>query len=328
MRQRSGLRGAPVILVWLLLVAGCGTSGLQSAVPPEKPRPADSVYAALGDPRTVDPCTLTDPALLQPFGQITSASTVSLDYCLLQVRTSDGSLAQLTVGQLGAADPAATEGSPVTRRGTFGIVQDAPLPGHCTRQVLFSDGVAMQVNADLLTGSPGAGLCGIAEAGARGAVDVMARGGVGHRPFPPNSLALMDPCAVLDSAVVRQIPGLEESQPVPSPARHQCQWGQQDAQSPRVRMVHTAGDPPKMLHGAAVQEEIAGRQTVLSVVGGDPSVPLCSAETGHIPFGDARSGQVEVAMLVVAVPGEDGIGACEFARGLAQAAWPALPVRG
>ena len=62
-----------------------------------------------------------------------------------------------------------------------------------------------------------------------------------------------------------------------------------------------------------------------SVVGGDPSTPLCSAETGHVPFGPPGTDQVEVAMLVVAYPDGDGLDACEFARGLAERAWPALP---
>ena len=95
------------------------------------------------------------------------------------------------------------------------------------------------------------------------------------------------------------------------------------AGSSRVQLVHTAGEPPRVMHGAAVEEQIAGRRTVLSIVGGDPRTPLCSAETAHIPF--AGDGQVEVAMLVVAVPGETGVDACEYARGLAGHAWPKLP---
>lgn len=323
MRRRSGLRGVPVILVWLLLIAGCGGGG--APVEPGGEAAARTVAATLGDPRTVDPCTLTDPAGLRQFGAAEFAGTVSLDYCLLRVRRGDGALVQLAVGELRPTDPASLQGSPVLRQGGLRIAQDAPLPGHCTRRILFDDGVEMVAAATLLAGEPGPGLCSVADSGTRGAVDVIAQHRVGHRSFPAGSWAMTDPCEVLDSSVVREVPGLEHAEPVPSPSRHQCQWGERSADSPRVRLVHTAGDPPEVLHGSAVEEDVAGRSTVISVVGGDPSVPLCSAETGHLPFGAPGSGQVEVAMLVVAIPGSNGITACEFARGLAERAWPALP---
>ena len=303
-----------MLSIVLVLLAGCvghpAGSGPQGAE-------SGSVAAMLGDPRTVDPCTLTDPAALKA----THAGTVSLDYCLLHVQLDNGSLAQLAVGELTAAEPEPAD--PVVQRGALRLVQEAPLPGHCTRSIRFDDGTAMQVSADLLTGDPASGLCAVAEAGADAAIAAMQQHRVGHRQYPPDSLALTDPCSVLDSSVVHQIPGLEQAQPQAAPARHQCQWGEQAAEAPRVQLAHTAGDPPAVLHGAAVEEEIAGRRTVVSVVGGDPSVPLCSAETGHLPFGDP--GQVEVAMLVVAVPGQTGIEACEYARGLAREAWPRLP---
>lgn len=316
-----------MVLALLLLVAGC-TGGSGAAPAPERssaPPPRTS-SALLGDLRTVDPCTLIDPAALRSFGRVSNAGTVSLDYCLLHVETPGGALLQLAVGELHAVDPAeATKGVPVIRRAALPIVRNAPLPGHCTRRILFSDGVAMQVSADLLTGGPGPGLCRVAAVGAQEAVDAMAGHRVGHRRFPPNSLARIDPCTMLDSAVVHKVPGLEEARPHPGPARHRCRWGRNSAREPSVRLVHTAGDPPRVLHGAAVEERIAGRRTVVSVVGGDPRVPLCLAQTAHVPFGAPGSGQVEVAMLVVSVPGSDGIRACEFARGLAERVWPKLP---
>ncbi|KAA5832728.1 hypothetical protein ABT337_12805 [Saccharopolyspora hirsuta] len=319
MSPRLRHRGLPLLLFWVLLVAGCTPGGAPHA--PAAPQQDGTARAVLGDLRTVDPCTLTDPAALQAFGSAENAGTVSLDYCLLHVKLANGSLVQLAVGELGQAPD--RPGDPVVPRGSLRIVQNAPLPGHCTRQVLFADDVALRVSADLLVGDPASGLCGIAEAGADAAAAALEQHRVGHRDFPADSLALVDPCDVLDSAAVQQVPGLEEAQGQPSPAGHQCSWGEQVADSPRVQLTHTAGEPPRVLHGAAVEETIAGRRTVVSVVGGDPQLPLCSAETGHLPFGAA--GQVEVAQLVVAVPGMTGIDACEFARGLAGQAWPHLP---
>jgi hypothetical protein len=317
----------PMLFLWVLLVAGCTPGAAPPSQTVGQQVDAGTASAVLGDLRTVDPCTLTDPAAFRAFGPTENAGTVSLDYCLLHVRLNDGSLVQVRVGELTAANPD-WPGDPVIRRGPLRIVQNAPLPGHCTRQVLFADDIAMQVSADLLAGDPGAGLCAIAQSGADAAATTLEQHRVGHRLFAANSLALVDPCTLLDSATVRQVPGLEDAQPQPSPARHQCTWGAQAVDSARVQFRHTAGEPPKVLHGAAVEESIDDRRTVLSIVGGDPRVPLCSAETGHIPFGDPAAGQVEVALLVVAVPGMTGIDACEFARGLAGRAWPNLPMSG
>lgn len=315
-RRHQGM----LLLCWALL-AGCTA---QTPTPTGESRPVDtSARAMLGDLRTLDPCTLTDHAALQNHGAVSDAGTVSLDYCLLHLKPDEGTLIQLAVGELAGPEDIGP-GDPVVQHGALRIVQSAPAPGHCTRRVQFGDGVSLQVSADLINGEPATGLCGIADAGAKAAADAVQQGRAGHRDYPPNSLALLDPCTVLDTAAVHQVPGLEEARPRPGIAGHQCSWGEQSADSPRVQLQHTAGEPPRILHGAAVEEPVDGRRTVLSVVGGDPQVPLCSAETGHIPFGTV-AGQVEVAQLVVALPGMTGTDACDYARGLARLAWPSLP---
>lgn len=326
LRSGAGSAGSTLRIVWiarrcgallvLLLIAGCA-----SGPEPESPRSAGLGPEVLGDPRTLDPCSLVGPEALAGTGRARSTPTVSLDYCLLHVRTPDGSLAQLAVGEL--AEPDVPEGVPVQSRGPLRIAHDPPLPGHCTRQVLLDGGPAVRASADLLEGDPGSGLCAIAGAGADAAADGLAGGAVRHREVPPNSLVLADPCRVLDTRLVQQVRGVQGQRPRAAPGGHGCQWGEQDSEAARVQLVHTAGSPPAVRHGAAVAERVAGRPTVLSVVGGDPRVPVCSAETGHIPFGE--SGDVEVAMLVVAVPDETGVDACEYARGLAGHAWPNLP---
>ncbi|MCA1186808.1 MULTISPECIES: DUF3558 family protein [unclassified Saccharopolyspora] len=323
MPSRPRFRGLPVLLLSLLLAAGC--SGVAQQLPEPAPdRESADRAAALGDPRTVDPCSLVDDAALARFGEVRDAGTVSLDYCLLRVRADGGALAQVKVGELAPEDPGQSD--PVVGEAEPRIAQEAPLPGHCTRRVLLGDRSVL-VSADQLAGGPGVELCGMAQAGAEQVAAAIREHRVSHRNFPANSLAVLDPCRVLSTDVVRQVPGLENAEPVAAPGGHQCQWGPDDASAPRVRLVHTAGDPPAVLHGTAVEEQIAGRRTVTSVVGGDPATPLCSAETGHLPFGPAGDGQVEVAMLVVAYPDGTGLDACEFARGLAERAWPGLPPR-
>lgn len=329
MRQRPVSR--VLVFVWtvLLLLSACG-----GTPEPNAPEREEKLTArqALGDLRTLDACSLTDPDALKELGSVRDAGTVSLDYCLHHLRLDDGSRVQLATGELQQASNVDDGGAPVVRRGGLRIVRDSPLPGHCTRQVLFDDGLALQVNVDLLDGDPAAGLCRVAEAGAESVVRAIRDKQVGHRELPPHSLALADPCAALASEFVQQVPGLDKAKGRSTPSNHRCLWGTEAASQPRVRLTYTAGDPPKRLHATAVEEQIAGRRTVISIVGGDPGTPLCSAETAHGPFrdgrhGDAHSGQTEVAMLVVALPGSTGVRACGFARGLAERAWPQLPPR-
>ncbi|WP_461155306.1 DUF3558 domain-containing protein [Saccharopolyspora tripterygii] len=314
-------RGMLLLLLCWVLLAGCTAD---TSTPTGESKPVDtSARAMLGELRTLDPCTLTDPAALQHLGAVSEAGTVSLDYCLLHLKPDDQTLIQLAVGELMGPGEGG-EGDPVVQHGALRIAQSAPVPGHCSRRVQFGDGISLQVSADLLGGDPASGLCGIADSGAKLVADAVQQGRAGHRAYPSHSLALLDPCAVLDTEWVNQVPGLEEATPRPGLANHVCSWGEQSADSPRVQLQHTAGEPPRLLHGAAVEEQVDGRRTVLSVVGGDPQVPLCSAETAHISFGHV-AGQVEVAQLVVALPGMTGTDACDYARGLARLAWPNLP---
>lgn len=314
----SGLSIA-VLLLGLLGADSPGTAGRDG-------RPDWLSASVLGDPSTVDPCSVFDAAALREFGRVRRAGTVSLNYCLLHVRTDGGQLLQLAGGELHRVDAGRFVAEhPSRARAGLRIVRDPPVTGHCARQIVFSDGIAMRVNVDLLSGDPPVKLCSIAGAGARAAADAISAGEVEHRSFPKGSLTTLDPCTLLGRETIVEIPGLEHARPKGEPTGHKCQWGGGSIRRPSVELIHTAGRPPKRLDATSVEERIAGRRTVLDIIGDDPSTGLCSAETGHIPFGDPGAGQVEVAMLVVFLPGSDGIRACEFARGLAERAWPRLP---
>ncbi|NYH79597.1 hypothetical protein FHR84_002935 [Actinopolyspora biskrensis] len=324
--SRCSLSGVAVLLVLLTGLAGCVAS------PPGTPDSGDRKGAlsseVLGNPRTVDPCGLVSPERLERFGAAERAGTVSLGYCLLHVRPEPDQLVQLAVGRLRYVDPEQlTSDNPVRRSGGLRLVREPPVPEHCTWRILFSDGVAMSVDADSLSGETSVGLCSLAEAGAREAAETIREREVEHRSFPEGSLARADPCELLSTETVRRVPGLERADPRETPSRHKCSWGGEDIRVPSVELTHTAGEPPRSRDATSVTERTAGRRTVVDIVGDDPKVGLCSAETAHIPFGSPRSGDVEVAMLVVFLPEADGLRACEFARGLAEHVWPRLPER-
>lgn len=323
--HRAPRRLAALVLLFGVL-AGCAVIPGTDSEP--RPRDRGVSSAVLGELSTLDPCGLLEPRRLDRFGEVSRAATVSLDYCLFHVRPESGGLLQLAVGRLHHVDPGKlTADNPVHRVGGLRLVREPPVPEHCTWQVLFSDGVTMSADVDLLSGSPGTGLCELAEAGARSSAEKVLAGDVEHRDFPPNSLAGVDPCALLPTSTVRRIDGLERAERRASPAGHRCRWGGGSIRVPSVELMITAGDPPRRRDATAVVERTGGRRTVVDIVGDDPGTGLCSAETGHIPFGAPGGGEVEVAMLVVFLPDADGVRACEFARGLAERVWPELPER-
>ncbi|SDP68212.1 hypothetical protein SAMN04487905_10770 [Actinopolyspora xinjiangensis] len=322
-RHRSPWSVLPLLLV---LLAGCAVlpGADTSRHRGERGVPSD----VLGELATLDPCELLDPRRLDRFGEVARAATVSLDYCLFHVRPESGGLLQLAVGRLHDVDAAKlTASNPVHHVGGIRLVRQPPVPDHCTWRMLFSDGLAMNVDVDLLSGDPEVGLCAVAERGARGSAESVLAGEIEHRRFPPDSLTTVDPCALLSDGVVRRIDGLERARRRAAPAGHRCTWGGETIRVPSVEVVLTAGEPPSRRDATSVVERIAGRRTVVDIVGDDPKVGLCSAETAHIPFGGSDGGEVEVAMLVVFLPDADGVRACEFARGLAERAWPELPRR-
>ncbi|WP_019855201.1 hypothetical protein [Actinopolyspora mortivallis] len=313
-----------VLLMVVAGLSGCVFSPRQG--PREDSGGGVSSEAALGDPRTLDPCSLLRPRSLEEFGRAEQAETVSLEYCLAHVRPRPGQLVQVSVGRPRRVEPRRlTEDNPVSRQDGLRLVREPPVPEHCTWRILFADGVALRVDADSLSGEVSVGLCSLAEAGARQAAGIIDAGEVEHRRFPENSLAFVDPCALLSTDVVNRVPGLEEAEAEGVLSGHTCRWGGETIRDPSVELTHTAGTPPRRKDATSVVERTAGRRTVVDIVGDDPRVGLCSAETAHIPFGPSRSGQVEVAMLVVFLPEADGTRACEFARGLAERVWPRLP---
>ncbi|SDK65246.1 hypothetical protein SAMN04487820_110195 [Actinopolyspora mzabensis] len=323
-RYRS-IRSFVVLGLLFGLLAGCAVFPTGDSTRREE-RGVSS--AVLGDLSTLDPCGLLRTRRLERFGKVTRADTVSLDYCLFHLRPDSGGLLQLAVGRLHDVNAAElTSGNPVRHVGGLRVVDEPPVPEHCGRRILFSDGIAMSVDVDLLSGEPEVGLCTVAGSGAEAAAETVLAGGVEHRDYPPNSLARTDSCGLLPTEIVHRVAGLRRAERQTSPAGHRCRWGGESIRVPSVELTLTAGEPPRRRDATAVVERTAGRRTVVDIIGEDPRVGLCAAETGHIPFGDPAAGEIEVAMLVVFLPEADGVRACEYARGLAERVWPALPKR-
>ena len=92
---------------------------------------------------------------------------------------------------------------------------------------MFPDGVTVEVHAYEAQGE--ADTCSIAEAGMDHVIEVVLDGNVAHRSPAPNSLVVLDPCALVSDGDVTAVPGLAGMRrPDNYPGKHKCRWTQGD----------------------------------------------------------------------------------------------------
>lgn len=323
-------------LVAVLLLGACGQSrpigGPSAAPPPSRPSvsssqaPPSGSSAALGDLASLDPCSLIAPDAVYRFGAAAQGRPVSLDYCVTTIETPSGAHLEIATGELRKVDPANDlAGRAIVPVGPWQLVQNPLQQGECTRDLVFTDGIAMNVRVDLFAGDTTLDLCAIAETAVRAAASTILHGAVRHRDDPPASLGRLDPCQQLPVAVLQQLPDLAGHSPVGAPGKHQCSWGSEDPSQARVRLLYGAGDPPAVHDNTADLETIVGRKTVLTRIGGGGGPALCTVETSQLPYGPAAANAVEVATVVVVLPSGDMNQSCADGRAVATAVWPALP---
>lgn len=280
----------------------------------------------LGELSSLDPCSLTTPDSFYRFGKAAQGRPVSLDYCVTTIDTQSGAHLEIATGELSSVDPATDlAGRDLVPVGALRMVQNPLQQGECTRPLVFTDHLALDTRVDLFAGDTNLDLCEIADTAARAAASTVQHGTVRHRAFPAASLGRLDPCQQLPPSALQALPDLAGRRAVGAPAKHQCTWGGDAPDQPRVRLLYGAGDPPAVRDNTASQENIAGRNTVLTRIGGGGGPALCTVETGHVPYGPPDAGTVELATVVVVLPSGDMNQSCADGRAVAAAVWPALP---
>lgn len=319
-----------MLLAAALLASGCSSTISGAAkkdpdvVPPTTtatPGPAaPTAPALLGDPRTVDACSLLRPAALAEFGTVAPGAEESFDYCRVDVDTEEGGTAAVRFGELEIVDGesdlrglGATEDP--TKDGPLRFFEIVHSDEECERRVLFADDATMKITADVYDtpDEPVEELCDIVEAAAdRVAASLLAGDGAEHVTYPGNSLATLDACSLLSDATVTAVLGAPPTRTV-YPAGHVCRWGTFPHPSLSVRFAKG-----ERLTGDGVTEEtIAGRPTSFYTLELSSYV-ICAVEAGHV----VRS---ELAQVLVRKPPGQAAAACDGARAVAAETWPALP---
>lgn len=317
-KVRVGLCTLAVVLV----LAGC-TTGMPGVPAAGEELPLTS--SVLGEPTTIDACSLTGPAAFEGVGAARMPGMPTFDDCRVTVEV-DGGDAHVRVGLLrdDALTPDRRDRVASPGRGTT----IARLDDSCDAALVLADGVSVTATAEPAPGSRADAdtLCLLTEAALHGAYQVLADGHVRHWTPPVSSLAVVYACDVLpdrDVAVALAVRSVDES---PYPAEHRCRWGDPDGDLPSVEVLflvsvsaHGIGVP-----SATRSETIAGRQSWV-LPGRDPELATCRIVTEHGDFG-LGTGTREFAVLETETGiARRGADRCGAARALAAKAWTALP---
>lgn len=306
----AGAVAAAVVLV-AVVVAVAGAALLRDTAP--SGAPGDRVVpGVIGDPATVEPCSLVDPAAIVSAGSARVVPDLgSPAACTLDVRAAGGDA--VVVATL---EPAATSvaAAPQERVGPLTVRRPAPQPGACTRTVVTTEGVQVAVDALLPPGS-GADACATADAATDTTLRALLRGTpLPRRPVadPPTALTTVDTCALLAPAELRGVPGLDPDRVAPGVGGWSCRTGGAPGTVVDVGVERRRAVDPTT--------EIAGRPAAVT-----PREQSCDAalaqRTYTVPGGSERVELLEVSVRG-ARPAEE---LCADAARLAAATVPRLP---
>jgi hypothetical protein len=316
------------VLLAVVLLSACtsrvgGTPVAGDTLPPPKELTSEVVF---DDLRTVDPCSLADPDVLDAFGGADFGKPESLDYCAIEVKPTVGGDAVISVGAFGTLDAVPeVQGKRVkdVDRGLW-IGQQDDSPGFCTQLLVFPDDVTMQVQGTVFEGD--ADTCPMVEAAMDHAVSVVLDEGVEHREATRDSLLLVDPCSLIDDADVAAVAGLTGLRKSDEyPAKHNCFW-EGPGGTVTARLQFVAGPKPGAYGRAGANENpVAGRPSALNPYPEVGQASYCSVETAGIPFSEVTGDYFEIASVFVRMPGGQVDAGCVAAQAVAQQVWPKLP---
>ncbi len=251
---RRHARAAVAVAVTLAVLAlgagawavarGPGSSGGKDGAV-HRAAPSRSTAAApaslFGDHRTADPCALTRPSALAPYGSAQLDSAYGgFDRCDVIVGTKAGPEIDVEVDFVGG--PAPQLPAPAKTTGRVGVVNEQPDGGECDRTLLITgqsaadgdDGDAHVV----VTAKPAddsspssALLCRMADTATTSAVaalNAVPKGGQLPRrepPLPAASLVNTDACTLLTARALEVVPGVNADDPDIGFGHWDCSWG-------------------------------------------------------------------------------------------------------
>ncbi len=234
----------------------------------------------VGDERTADPCSLVDRASLARFGTPTfDQGYGEFNRCGVLVRQSQEEPDLVDV-YLEIQGPPEYPTQPHTP-GQLGPIDKPPEEdGRCERSVRLPDGNMVVIIARHKEGWE-APLCDMADVLTDGAVTVLREGQIPRRPtpFPAESLANVDACALLTKADLTAAVGENRFVPERSFGRWICYWQREDIEVD-VSFIRTYPQTPGEDDGELVK--IGDRDAFVEMdTAGDTGNPVCDLDIVH-----------------------------------------------
>lgn len=230
-RRRRGSRTIiAVAVVAVTLLAAAGGWWLLSPSPPVPPVAASD---PIGDPRTADPCALLDTSALEGFGPTELYPDLgSVAGCTVAIRPAAGEIVSVHAALEGIRSRGDRDLAPLPqqRAGEITIYHPSLGPGSCARTVLLPN--RSRVTFSAASNRDGGGLdpCTVADTAVLQVLPRLTSGSLPRRTLagPPNSLAWVDHCTLLDDATLRSIPGLRVDARDSLNGGTVCEWGDDD----------------------------------------------------------------------------------------------------
>ncbi|WP_207945173.1 serine/threonine-protein kinase [Actinomadura rubrisoli] len=287
---------------------------------PAKTKP----LSLIGDPQTLDPCSLAHAAALGKFGDAELDNDYgNFDRCDVLVDTGEGDPVDVRIGMDTASAPESA--GPVRTVGRVRIVDDHAEKDECGRTLLLPPpdaGTTISIDARREPGTDSGPLCAIADTATASAVAALNRGPLPRRtpPLPAQSLVHQDACAMLGADALDVVPGIDADDPKVRFGGWECRW-RSTTRRINVMLRFDRGQPLTAADGSPTR--LRNHRAYIDPDGEDEGTCLIRVVHRHYPD---QNGKDAIEMLYLVVEGEPPTKQlCSMATDLADAATARLP---
>jgi hypothetical protein len=270
-----------------------------------------------------DPCGLLDPKVLSKFGD----ASIEVDYqftdCGGEISSPGSDQIRISVGFDFA--PSDRSMAPSIRHGVT-VYSDAD-PNWCRRSIVVSAAAAINL-AVAADAEPTR--CQVADAVLDAMLPQLKQGRLTPANHPPNSLAKVDACRLLDHTETHEVPSIDRTQLYPGYNGHHCTWGKETVSDPHAFVSFSRSFPPEADDAGEIAITISGRPAVVDPFAGGENdsyrtLPDCDVEFAYRPL-DRPSGVRTVELVHVGVSFDGPEKArCDLATALATKVAERLP---
>ncbi len=276
----------------------------------------------LGNPRTADPCALLSTKPFDEYGDVhVDPAYGEFNRCDVLVARGDDDIVDIELAY--SSDASAPDSQSHARKaGRLTVVETSEEDDACDRVIQLLDGNQVEFTVKRLE-ETSLDVCALADKATAHAIGLLDRAPVPRRrnPFPPNSLARLDACDLLDPDAAKAMGGLDPREKEPDIARWDCTWDSDGSDAGLY--LRFSRDNDLTDDGQLVR--LGGAQSYLAPEEDGPHT--CMVRTVHRAYTDTTGDHV-VEHLYLAVHGPQSTDRlCDIARSVATSAAKRMSTR-